>query len=122
MGAGTLRALLQGVPSYDVTLRGLGQNYYGDSSPDRINVGTCFVAEIIMTSFFILVVLGATSKKTGHTEQAMAGLVIGLSLTCVIIGGIPITGASVNPARSLGASSPSSSSLFCFVWGCRPMA
>jgi aquaporin Z len=56
-------------------------------------------AEIVLTALFLLVIFGATSK---NAPQGFAGLAIGLSLTLIHIVGIPITGTSVNPARSLG--------------------
>jgi len=59
-----------------------------------------FVVEVVLTFIFVLVVLGATSKKGAH--GSFAGLVIGLSLTLVHILGIGLTGTSVNPARSFG--------------------
>jgi aquaporin Z len=59
----------------------------------------CLAAEIILTALFLFVIFGATSK---NAPQGFAGLAIGLSLTLIHIVGIPITGTSVNPARSLG--------------------
>jgi glycerol uptake facilitator-like aquaporin len=58
-----------------------------------------FAAEVLLTFVFILTIHGATSKKA---PEGMAGIAIGLSLVLVHVVGIPITGTSVNPARSLG--------------------
>jgi aquaporin Z len=57
------------------------------------------ITEVILTFIFVLVILGVTADKS---KGAVAGIVIGLSLTFVHIVGIPLTGTSVNPARSLG--------------------
>lgn len=64
------------------------------------NVVPAFIAEFVFTFIFVLVVLGATDEKKG--AGAMAGLAIGLTLVLVHIACIPITGTSVNPARSIG--------------------
>src|SRR3569623_717773 len=64
-----------------------------------INAGGAFLAETILTFVFVLVVLGATSRLGA---PGFAGLAIGLTLTAVHLLGIPLTGTSVNPARSLG--------------------
>ncbi len=77
----------------------LGQNGYGSASALGINAGVAFLVEVILTFVFVLVVLSVTSKKE---FGAIAGLVIGGTLTFVHILGIPFTGTSVNPARSIG--------------------
>lgn len=80
------------------TLTGLGQNGYGSASSVGLNMAGAFVVEAILTFVFVFAVLGVTrSKKT----SGVAGIVIGLTLTFVHIMGIPLTGTSVNPARSL---------------------
>ena len=60
-----------------------------------------FVVELVLTTLFVLVVLGATSKTNGATNN-FAGLAIGLSLILIHLVGINFTGTSVNPARSIG--------------------
>jgi aquaporin Z len=84
---------------YSLATNGLGQNGYGAHSPAAFSVWGCLAAEIILTALFLFVIFGATSK---NAPQGFAGLAIGLSLTLIHIVGIPITGTSVNPARSLG--------------------
>ena len=64
-----------------------------------INGSGAFLVEVVLTAFFVFVILGVT-HKIGNA--ATAGMVIGLTLTVVHLIGIPITGTSVNPARSLG--------------------
>ena len=76
----------------------LGQNVCPDG---KNGIGVGFVAEVILTMLFVLVVLGATSKTNGATNN-FAGLAIGLSLILIHLVGINITGTSVNPARSIG--------------------
>ena len=77
---------------------GMGTNSYGAGRPVYLNTGQAFLVETILTFAFVLAFLGVTAKKkTG----AIAGIVIGLSLTLVHLFGLPLTGTSVNPARSL---------------------
>ena len=77
----------------------LGTNGFGDASALGVSMGIAFLAEVILTFVFVIAVLGVTSKIE---NGAVAGLVIGLTLTLVHILGIPFTGTSVNPARSFG--------------------
>ena len=77
----------------------LGTNGYGALSALHTEMGQAFVVEIVLTFTFVLAILGVTSKIE---NSAVSGLVIGLTLTLIHILGIPFTGTSVNPARSLG--------------------
>ncbi len=70
-------------------------------TPGQVSVTTGLIAEIVLTMLFVLVVLGATSKTNGATNN-LAGLAIGLSLILIHLVGIHYTGTSVNPARSIG--------------------
>ena len=70
-------------------------------TPGQVSVTTGLIAEIVLTMLFVLVVLGATSKTNGATNN-FAGLAIGLSLILIHLVGIHFTGTSVNPARSIG--------------------
>ncbi len=72
----------------------LGQNVYADGK-----IVPALIFEFVATFIFIIVILGATSNES---NQNIAGMVIGLTLTLIHIVGIPITGVSVNPARSFG--------------------
>ena len=77
---------------------GLGQNGFDAASGLGLSMGGAFIIEIVLTFVFIFTILGVTSsEKTAN----IAGIVIGLTLTFVHIIGIPLTGTSVNPARSL---------------------
>lgn len=94
-----LAALISMSDFTSITATGLGANGYGDASAVGLNVWGALLTEIILTMVFVLTVLGATDgEKTG----VIAGLIIGLTLTFVHIMGIPLTGTSVNPARSFG--------------------
>ncbi len=77
----------------------LGTNGYGAASALGANMGQCFLVEVVLTFVFITAILGVTSKEE---FKSTTGLVIGLTLTLVHIFGVPFTGTSVNPARSLG--------------------
>ncbi|MEN6310777.1 MAG: aquaporin Z [Acidobacteriota bacterium] len=98
-GAEVLFQMARRHGGYALAVNGLGQNGYAAHSPIGYSFGACLMAEIILTALFLFVIFGATSK---NAPQGFAGLAIGLSLTLIHIVGIPITGTSVNPARSLG--------------------
>jgi len=74
-------------------------NGYGDLSPGKYSLGSCFVTEIVMTFFFLFVIIGSTSKGAA---AGFAGIPIGLALTLIHLVSIPVTNTSVNPARSTG--------------------
>ena len=78
---------------------GLGSNGYGEHSPASFNLGAGLVTEIIFTAIFVLVILGITDRRA---PQGFAALAIGLTLTMIHLATIPVTGTSVNPARSTG--------------------
>lgn len=92
VGAGTLCFLLG-------SNKILGTNGFDTASALGSSMSVAFVLEMILTFVFVIVVLGVTSKVE---NSSVAGIVIGLSLVLVHILGIPFTGTSVNPARSLG--------------------
>jgi aquaporin Z len=99
-GAAILLIIALGKDGYGVGINGLGQNGYGAASPQQYNLLSGFIAETIFTFIFLLVIFGSTSTKNIH--GGFAGLSIGLSLVLIHIVGIPVTGVSVNPARSIG--------------------
>jgi aquaporin Z len=99
-GAGLLLLIASGKEGYSVAANGLGQNGYGLASPGHYNVQAGFIAETIFSFIFLLVVFGSTATKNIH--GSFAGVAIGLSLVLIHIVGIPVTGVSVNPARSIG--------------------
>jgi aquaporin Z len=99
IGALLLWGMFNTSPLYSTSRTGLGTNGWGSASDIHIGLGGAFLAEVILTAMFVFVVIAVTSKLGNATT---AGLVIGLALTVAHLIGIPITGTSVNPARSLG--------------------
>lgn len=99
IGIALLAAIINSAPSLGgYTATGLGQNGFGSASAVGLDVIGAIIVEIILTFVFVFTVLGVTKKVE---NGAVAGIVIGLTLTFVHIMGIPLTGTSVNPARSL---------------------
>ena len=78
---------------------GFASNGFGDLSPGKYSLTSCFVIEVLATFFFLYVIIGTTSKGAA---VGFAGIPIGLCLTLVHLFLIPVTNASVNPARSTG--------------------
>jgi aquaporin Z len=99
VGAIVLWAVLRGSPLYSRKRVGLGADGWGKHSIVHLDLGGAFAAEVVLTFLFVLVVLSATNKVA---SAGFAGLAIGMALTVVHLVGIPLTGTSVNPARSLG--------------------
>ena len=100
VGAAVVLAIAKGAPlGYSAAASGLGANGYGEHSPAGYALGAAFLAEVVLTMFLVLTVLGATDDKA---PQGFAGLPIGFVLTLIHLVGIPITNTSVNPARSIG--------------------
>lgn len=101
VAAGTLYAILSGKPGFaiDSTKAGaFASNGFGAFSPDGYSLASAFIAEFMLTAFFLIIILGATDK---FAEGKFAGIAIGLALTLIHLISIPITNTSVNPARSL---------------------
>jgi aquaporin Z len=99
LGAAILLAIATGKADYSIATGGLGQNGYGPLSPHQYSLGACFIAEVVLSFLFLIVIFGSTHA---NAPKGFAGLAIGLALVLIHIVGIPITGTSVNPARSLG--------------------
>lgn len=76
---------------------GFAANGYGDLSPGNFSVTSAFVAEFLLTAFFLLIILGSTNERA---PKGFAPIAIGLGLTLIHLISIPITNTSVNPARS----------------------
>lgn len=99
--AATLYFILSGKEGFaiDATQTGaFASNGYGAFSPQGFSLASAFVAEFVLTLFFLLIILGSTDK---FANGKFAGIAIGLSLTLIHLISIPITNTSVNPARSL---------------------
>jgi aquaporin Z len=78
---------------------GFASNGYGAHSPGEYSLVACFVAEVVLTCFFLLIIHGATDTRV---QGGFAGIAIGLALTLIHLISIPVTNTSVNPARSTG--------------------
>ncbi len=98
-GAGVLALIASGKPGFDLVRSGFACNGYGIHSPSGYSLLACFVAEFVLSFMFLLIILGATDSRA---LQGFAPLAIGLGLTLIHLVSIPVTGTSVNPARSLG--------------------
>ena len=97
-GAGIFYFIANGKAGFDARA-GFAINGYGAGSPGGYSLAAALLAELVMTFFFLIVILGATDKRA---PQGLAPLAIGLALTLIHLATIPVTNTSVNPARSTG--------------------
>ncbi len=97
-GIALLYLIMANCMRLDVAVQGLGANGFGDASRIDLSMWGAVLVEVILTFVFVYTVLGVTSDEK---KSSVAGIVIGLTLAFVHIMGIPLTGTSVNPARSL---------------------
>ncbi|KUJ82116.1 aquaporin Z [Ruegeria profundi] len=98
--AAVLYLIVSGAPGFE----GVGSfatNGYGEASPEGYSLTSALVIEIVMTAFFVVVILGATSN---FAPEGFAPIAIGLCLTLIHLISIPVTNTSVNPARSTGVA------------------
>lgn len=92
-----LYAIASGKPGFEVG--GFASNGYGAHSPGGYSMGAVFLCEVVMSGFFVLIIMGSTDKRAA---AGFFGLTIGLALTVIHLVSIPVTNTSVNPARSTG--------------------
>jgi len=97
-GAAVLWLIASGQAGF-TTAGGFAANGYDAHSPGKYSLMACFVAEVVLTFFFLMIILGATDKRA---PQGFAPIAIGFGLTLIHLIGIPVTNLSVNPARSMG--------------------
>ncbi|QOY90748.1 aquaporin Z [Paludibaculum fermentans] len=97
-GAGVLYVIASGKAGFDAS-GGFASNGFGLHSPGGYSMLACLLAEIVLTFFFLFIILGATDRRA---PQGFAPVAIGLGLTLIHLIGIPVTNLSVNPARSTG--------------------
>jgi len=97
---GVLYVIASGAAGFDLA-NGFASNGYGEHSPGGYSLQAALVTEIVMTAFFILIILAATEKRV---PAGFAPIAIGLSLTLIHLISIPVTNTSVNPARSTGVA------------------
>lgn len=97
VAAGALYLVASGKPGFEMA--GFASNGYGDLSPGKYGLTSALVIEVVLTFFFLLVILGSTSSQA---PAGFAPIAIGLALTLIHLISIPVTNTSVNPARSTG--------------------
>jgi aquaporin Z len=110
-GAGILYLIASGKAGFDVSA-GFASNGYAEHSPGGYTLAAAAIAELVMTFFFLIVILGATDKRA---PAGFAPIPIGLALTLIHLVSIPVTNTSVNPARSTGPA------LFVGGWAIRQL-
>ena len=98
--AAVLYVIASGGAGFDVA-KGFASNGYAEHSPGGYSLLAALVCEVVMTMFFLLVIMGATDKRA---PAGFAPLAIGLALTLIHLISIPVTNTSVNPARSTGVA------------------
>jgi len=96
--AGVLYIIASGATNFDPHA-GFASNGYGEHSPGGYSLLACIVAEVVLTAFFLIVIMGSTDNRA---PKGFAPIAIGLCLTLIHLIGIPVTNLSVNPARSTG--------------------
>jgi aquaporin Z len=107
-----LFAIASGRPGFS-TAGGFASNGYGTRSPGGYGLLSALIAEIVLTAFFLYVILGATADRA---PRSTAPFSIGLALTLIHLVSIPVTNTSVNPARSLGVAWFAGGSALGQVW------
>lgn len=97
-GAAVLYFIASGQEGFSLA-GGFASNGYGEHSPGQYSMAACFVAEVVLTFMFLMIIMGATDSRA---PAGFAPIAIGLGLTLIHLIGIPVTNLSVNPARSTG--------------------
>lgn len=99
IAAGVIYVIASGQAGFDLAKSGLASNGYAALSPGKYSVQAAFIAEVVLTFMFLIIIQGATDVRA---PQGFAPIAIGLALTLIHLIGIPVTNLSVNPARSTG--------------------
>ncbi len=89
--------VLYAIASGRFAVGGFASNGYGDLSPGKFGMEAALIMEVVMTAFFLMIILGSTKKSA---PAGFAPIAIGLGLTLIHLISIPVTNTSVNPARS----------------------
>lgn len=97
--AAVLYVIASGKPGFDATASGFASDGYGAHSPGGYSMAAGAVCELVMTGFFVFIIMGCTHKSA---PAGFAGIAIGLALTLIHLISIPVTNTSVNPARATG--------------------
>jgi aquaporin Z len=98
IAAALLYVIASGAPGFDLA-KGFASNGYDAHSPGQYGMVACFIIEVVMTTMFLFIIMGATH---GKAPAGFAPLAIGLALVMIHLVSIPVTNTSVNPARSTG--------------------
>jgi aquaporin Z len=104
LAGAVLLVIASGIDSFDATTGAAGSfatNGYGDFSPGGYSLLACLVCEVVMTAFFLIIIMGSTHSRA---PQGFAPIAIGFGLTLIHLISIPVTNTSVNPARSIGVA------------------
>jgi aquaporin Z len=112
-GAAVLFVIANGVDGFSASKTGFATNGYGDRSPGGYSLLAVIVAEVVLTAFFLYVILGATDTRA---PKGFAPLAIGLVLTLIHLISIPVDNTSVNPARSIGPALFAGSEAISQLW------
>jgi aquaporin Z len=110
-GSAMLYLIARGAPGFDLS-SGFAANGYGAHSPGLYSLGACALAELILSFMFLMIILGATDERA---PKGFAPIAIGLGLALILLLCIPVTNASINPARSTGPA------LFVGGWALRQL-
>jgi aquaporin Z len=100
VAGGVLYLIASGKPGFDASA-GFASTGYGEHSPEHYSMQAALICEIVMTFFFVMIIMGATH---GRAPAGFAPIAIGLALTLIHLISIPVTNTSVNPARSTGVA------------------
>ena len=100
VAAGVLYLIASGKAGFELSA-GFASNGYGAHSPGQYSMVAALITEVVMTMFFLFIIMGATDKRA---PQGLAPIAIGLCLTLIHLVSIPVTNTSVNPARSTGVA------------------
>ena len=100
VASAVLYTIASGANGFDVTA-GFASNGYGEHSPHGYSLAAAFIIEVVLTAFFLMIIMGATDKRA---PAGFAPIAIGLGLTLIHLISIPVTNTSVNPARSTGVA------------------
>lgn len=99
LAAGAIYFIASGKAGFELAPNGLAVNGYGELSPDKYSMIAAFAIEVLLTFFFLMIIMGATD---GRAPAGFAPLAIGFGLVLIHLISIPVTNTSVNPARSTG--------------------
>jgi len=110
--AGVLYLIISGKSGFE-TVGGFASNGYGELSPDGYSMTAVIIAEVVLTAFFLLIILGSTNARA---PKGFAPIAIGLALTLIHLISIPISNTSVNPARSLSQALFADGAYLSQVW------